>query len=53
LYAFSSRTLRAEVERTRAEIDGLMSALSACLTGARNGVSLLKEKKPQMNADEK
>jgi hypothetical protein len=41
-------------KRTRTEIDGLVSALSACLTGARNGVSpLLKEKQPQMNADEK
>jgi len=41
-------------KRTRAEIDGLVSALSACQTGTCNGVSpLLKEKKPQMNADEK
>jgi hypothetical protein len=41
-------------KRTRAEIDGLVSALSACLTGSRHGnSSFLKEKKPQMNADEK
>ncbi len=41
-------------KRTRAEIDGLVSALSVCLSGACNGVSpLLKEKKSQMSADEK
>jgi glycine dehydrogenase subunit 1 len=41
-------------KRMRAEIDGLVSALSARLASARNGATpYLKEKEPQMNTDER